>query len=67
MQKSKALYFRWLVYNRKTKDISYIRYAIKGDASSNMILYKRLTVNDLDIAKKLVAIFRNQHPDDKKV
>ncbi len=32
-----------------------------------MLIYKRLSVNDLPIAKKLVAIFRNQVPEDEKV
>ncbi len=32
-----------------------------------MIEYKRLTVNDLAIAKKIVTIFRQQQPTDRKV
>ena len=32
-----------------------------------MFVYKRLTVADLSIAKNLVAIFRNQAPEDEKV
>lgn len=56
-----------MFYNSQTKDISYRRYDIERDAGSNMILYKRLTVDDLNVAKKLVAIFRNQHPEDDKV
>ena len=32
-----------------------------------MFVYKRLTVDDLSIAKKLVSIFRNQNPEDEKV
>lgn len=32
-----------------------------------MFTYKRLTVDDLPIAKQLVAIFRDQYPDDKKI
>lgn len=32
-----------------------------------MFVYKRLTVNDISIAKKLVTIFRNQAPEDEKV
>lgn len=32
-----------------------------------MIEYKRLTVDDLATAKKLVSVFRQQNPDDQKV
>lgn len=32
-----------------------------------MIEYKRLGVDDVDIAKRLVATFRDQHPSDEKV
>ena len=32
-----------------------------------MFVYKRVTVEDLAIAKKLVSVFRNQEPEDEKV
>jgi ribosomal protein S18 acetylase RimI-like enzyme len=32
-----------------------------------MLMFKRLTVDDLEIAKRLVAIFRNQEPEDEKI